>query len=58
MTIAEAEEYISDNFEDINEFILEDDEDRAIVNKLCDAGYTVEDVICSSIKDDCNYRNL
>jgi len=46
MTIAEAEEYISENLEDITEFILEDEDDHAII--LYSPGYEIPDynIVC------------
>lgn len=46
MTIAEAEEYISEHFDDTEEFILENDDDHAIV--LYRPGYEIPEhnLIC------------
>ena len=46
MTIAEAEEYISENYEDITEFILEDEDDHTII--LYSPGYEIPDynIVC------------
>lgn len=46
MTISEAEEYVSENYEEITEFILEDEDDHAII--LYSPGYEIPDynIVC------------
>lgn len=46
MTISEAEEYISENYEDITEFILEDEDDHCIILNAPGYKITGYNIVC------------